>query len=93
VLRYTYHPRVLEALADHGLRPLPHTAPRQLRDAVLALYKYEIKVLRDRLLAGGLERRDYARFVEDLRRRYPLLSLPVELWTTGERSGHGTISE
>lgn len=81
---YTYHPRVLEALSGHGLRPLPGTPPQQLRDAVLALYKYEIKVLRDRLRAGKIAKRDYAALVVELRKRYPLLSVPVELWTAEE---------
>lgn len=79
--RYVYHPRVLDELARHGLMPLPGTSPEQLRDAVRDLYKYEIKRLRDRLLAGGIERRHYAGAVVELRQRYPLLSLPTALWT------------
>lgn len=78
---YTYHPSVLDALARHGLRPLPTTSPEALRDAVRDLYKYEIRTLRRHLLAGRIERRDYAAHVIALRRRYPLLSLPLPLWT------------
>jgi hypothetical protein len=78
---YTYHPSVLDALARHGLRPLPTTSPEVLRDAVRDLYKYEIRALRRRLLAGGIERRDYSAHVVELRRRYPLLSLPLPRWT------------
>ena len=78
---YTYHPRVLAELARHGLRPQPETSPVRLRDAVRDLYKYEIKVLRARLLAGGIERRNYSAEVVELRKRYPLLSIPTERWT------------
>ena len=31
--------------------------------------------------AGLIEKRDYARHVEELRKRYPILSLPIALWT------------
>lgn len=79
-LAYTYRPDVLEELARHGLRPLPATGPQQLRDAVRDLYKYEIKRLRAELLAGRFPRIEYAARVVALRERYPLLSLPAELW-------------
>ena len=78
---YTYHQRILEELAVHGLRPLPATPPERLRDAVRDLYKYEIKRLRDRLLAGHIERRNYAGEVVELRKQYWLLSVPTALWT------------
>jgi hypothetical protein len=78
---FTYKPRVLEELARHGLKPLPATPPQQLRDAVRDLYKYEIRRLRTEVLARRIRRPDYAGHVIALRRRYPILSLPVELWT------------
>ena len=78
---YVYHPEVLEELARHGLRPLPGTPPQALRDAVRDLYKYEIKRLRTDLLARRIAKADYAGRVLDLRRRYPLLSVPLQLWT------------
>jgi hypothetical protein len=78
---YVYRPTILDELARHGLRPLPHTPPEQLRDAVRDLYKYEIRRLRDRQLAGHIPRREYAGHVVALRRRYPILSLPTDLWT------------
>lgn len=79
---YTYYPRVLDELAGHGLVPRPDTPPAQLRDALRELYKYELKVLRDRRLAGRIQRRDYAAHVVQLRARYPLLSVPIALWTS-----------
>lgn len=78
--RYTYHPQILDELARHGLRPLASTAPGRLRDAVRDLYRYEIKRLRRDLLEGRIRKPDYAGHVVALRRRYPLLSIPVELW-------------
>jgi hypothetical protein len=78
---YAYKPEVLDELAVHGLRPGPDTPPQLLRDAVRDLYKYEIKVLRSRLLAGAFPKDEYAGRVIDLRRRYPLLSIPIQIWT------------
>ncbi len=78
---YVYGPRVLEELARHGLKPQPTTSPQRLRDAVRDLYKYEIRRLKSELLARRFRRQDYAGRVVELRRRYPLLSLPVEYWT------------
>jgi hypothetical protein len=78
---FTYHQQVLDTLATHGLIPTPDTSPQRLRDALRDLYKYEIRRLRDRLIAGEFPKRDYAGLVVDLRRRYWLLSVPTELWT------------
>jgi hypothetical protein len=78
---YNYHPQILEELARHGLRPRPTTSPQQLRDAVRDLYKYEIKRLRRDLLANRVRKADYAGLVVQLRTRYPLLSVPLPLWT------------
>jgi len=80
-LGYTYRSDVLAELARHGLIPLPETGPQQLRDAVRDLYKYEIKRLRAELLAGKFPKSEYAARVVALRERYPLLSLPTQLWT------------
>ena len=71
---------VLEELGRHGLRPGPLTTAEQLRDALRDLYRYEIRRLRSELLAGRIPRASYADRVLDLRKRYPLLSLPTEFW-------------
>ena len=78
---YRYHDEILDELARHGLVPRPTSAPQQLRDAVRDLYKYEIRRLRLELLAGRIEKADYAKRVIDLRRRYPVLSIPLQFWT------------
>jgi hypothetical protein len=80
-MAYGYRPEVLEQLAEHGLKPLPSTTPLQIRDALRDLYKYEIKVLRSSLLAGRIAKPDYAGHVIALRKRYWLLSVPLQLWT------------
>ena len=72
---------MLDELARHGLRPLPGTTPGVLRDAVRDLYKYEIRLLRNAVLAGRLDKKALAGQVVELRKRYPLLSLPLERWT------------
>jgi hypothetical protein len=80
-MNYDYEPAVLEGLAGHGLKPLPGTSPQFLRDAVRDLYRYEIKALRNALLAGRVPKADYVNQVIALRRRYWLLSVPLQLWT------------
>ena len=86
---FRYHVRILEALALHGLVPRPDTPPIRLRDAVRDLYRYEIKQLRLSLLAGRIPKREYADHVVALRRKYPLLSVPVELWVVGGNQKDG----
>jgi hypothetical protein len=78
---YVYKSEILDELARYGLRPRPDTSPRQLRDAVRDLYKYEIRRLKARLLAGEFPKQDYAGKVVELRRQYVLLSIPLQLWT------------
>jgi hypothetical protein len=78
---YLYQPEILEELARHGIQPLPTSPPQQLRDAVRDLYKYEIRRLRDDLLAARIRKVDYAQRVIELRSRYPVLSIPLRFWT------------
>lgn len=80
---FTYHPQILDELAGHGLVPRADTPPQRLRDAVRDLYRYEIRRLRGRLIAGEIAKRDYVGHVVALRKRYWLLSIPTELWTSG----------
>jgi hypothetical protein len=78
---YRYDGRILGALAEHGLSPASSTSPQRLRDAVRDLYKYEIRRLRNELLAGRIPKREYAGHVVALRKRYWVLSIPLPLWT------------
>lgn len=82
-----YHQQILDELARHGLKPLPTTGPQQLRDAVRDLYKFEIKRLRRAYLDGRIPKREYAGHVVELRKRYWLLSIPMELWVAPPQPG------
>ncbi len=80
-MRYEYAPEALEALAGHGLCPGPDTRPAVVREALSDLYRYEIRRLRQRLLAGEVPKTRYSDHVIGLRKQYWLLSEPVERWT------------
>lgn len=75
-----FTPLVLDALGGHGLRPLADTSVDLLRGQVNDLYRYEIRQLRGRLLAGDILKASYADAVRTLRLRYLLLSLPKDQW-------------
>jgi hypothetical protein len=75
-----YRPEVLEELSRHGLAPRPDTPALRLREQINDLYRIEIRALRDRCRAGEFPTRDLPRRVVELRRRYLLLSIPVERW-------------
>ena len=72
---YTYRADVLRELERHGVRPTPDTSPQLVRDYVRDLYKYEIRVLRNRMLSDHFPRSEYSARVEALRNRYPVLAL------------------
>ena len=72
---YRYRADVLAELARHGVVPTLHTSPELVRDFVRDLYKYEIRRLRDRMVASEFPRSEYAGRVDELRRKYPVLAL------------------
>ena len=76
-----YRPEVLEALGAHGVRPTPRTPPRRAHEFVNDLYRFELRRLRARQVRGEIPRREYSRHVVALRKRYPLVSLPLRHWT------------
>ena len=76
-----YRPEILEELLRHGLRPLADTTPQLLREQVSDLYRYEIRQLRDRCRAGEFTTRELPAHVIKLRKRYLLLSVPLDSWT------------
>lgn len=78
---YEYAPEALEVLAAHGLCPGPATRPAVVRDALNDLYRYEIRRLKGRLLSGEVPKARYSDHVIGLRKRYWLLSEPVDRWT------------
>ncbi len=77
---YDYRPEVLEQLAVHGIVPKTSTRPDVIRDYLSDLYRYEIRRLKRRLLAGEFPKDEYLSRVVQLRLRYPLLSIPVQVW-------------
>lgn len=75
-------PEIVEALAGHGLRPKPETPAALLRGQINDLYRVEIRRLRDRCRAGEFPVTELASRVVELRKRYLLLSIPIEQWRT-----------
>lgn len=74
-LTFIYRADVVEHLWRHGVHPAPSTPPERVREFVRELYKYEIRQLRARMIRNEFPRTQYASRVEDLRRRYAVLSL------------------
>jgi hypothetical protein len=73
-------PEVLAALADHGLRPDADTPLALLREQINDLYRVEIRKLRDQCRAGEFPTTELAPRVVELRKRYMLLSIPIDRW-------------
>ncbi len=76
-----FRPEILDELAAFGVRPKDDTRPALVRAYLSDLYRYEIRSLRARLLAGDVPKQDYVTRVLELRKRYPLLAVPIALWT------------
>ena len=77
---WRYPAELLEALERFGLAPSPHTPPRLVRDQLSDLYRFEIRRLRARLLAGEFPKADYSGHVIALRKQYWPLSATPEQW-------------
>jgi len=67
-------------MARHGLRPSADTPLALLRSHINDLYRVEIRALRNRCRAGEFPTTELAPRVVELRKRYPLLSIPIERW-------------
>ncbi len=80
-MAFRYKQSVLVELARHGAAPCEDTPPEMVREFINDLYVYEIRQLRKHFRAGLIPKSDYADEVTELRKRYPLLSLPVRFWT------------
>jgi hypothetical protein len=79
-MSWTYPVDFLESLAGLGLSPTPETPPSVVREALNDLYRYELRTLRDRLLAKQFEKSTYLDRVVALRKKYWLLSLQLPAW-------------
>ena len=80
-MEYQYQPEILAQLLTHGIRPVPHTRPAFIFRYLGELYRYELRRLKRLREQGAVQPREYGRHVVGLRRRYPLVSVPVRHWT------------
>lgn len=80
-MTFEYRPQILAALADHGVRPTPHTRPELVHEYVNDLYRFELRRLRARHMRGEIPKPAYSAHVVELRRKYLLVSVPLRLWT------------
>lgn len=80
-MAFAYRPEILAQLLVHGVRPSARTRPALVFRFVGELYRFELRRMRrqreSKLIAPG----DYGARVVELRRRYPLVSVPVRAWT------------
>jgi hypothetical protein len=81
-MKYSYRKEVLQQLSRHGVTPHSETPPELVREFINDLYVYEIRAMKKRLQEGAIAMADYAARIEELRDRYPILSLPLRYWTT-----------
>jgi len=79
-MSFKYRESVLKELTRHGVIPLDHTPPELVHDFVSDLHRFEIRRLKQQRRAGEIQKKDYAKIVEALRKRYPVLSLPASYW-------------
>jgi hypothetical protein len=82
---YRYKPEILAQLARHGVIPKPTTPPTTARGVVNDIYRYELRLLRDRFLVGEFSKKDYYDKVVEIRNRYPVMGVLTRHWT--ESSG------
>lgn len=81
---FKYRSDVLNQLAGHGIKPREDTPPEIVHQFVSDLHLFEIRKLKKAMLAGEIAKTDYAKTVEALTRRYPVLSLPLRYWVEDE---------
>jgi len=77
----TLRAAVVEGLAAHGIASGPQDTPATLRELLNEAYLEDVRRLRERQRSGEIPLAGYAAQVEALQRRYPLLGLPLSLWT------------
>ena len=79
-MTYSYRDDIVDALWRHGVHPKATTDPELVRGYVRDLYKYEIRLLRERYMRREFPKQEYWQRVDALRRAYPVLALPARLW-------------
>jgi hypothetical protein len=78
---YRYKLEVLAQLARHGVVPKPTTPPTMARAVVNDIYRYELRLLRDRYLVGEFSKQAYYDKVVETRNRYPVMAILTRHWT------------
>ena len=78
---YRYKPQILAQLATHGVIPKPTTPPTEARAVVNDIYRYELRLLRDRYLVGEFSKQAYYDKVVEVRNRYPVMQVLTRHWT------------
>lgn len=79
-MTYRYKPEILAQLADHGVNPRPTTPPTTARAVVNDIYRYELRLLRDRYLVGEFTKKAYYDKVVEVRKRYPVMGVLTRHW-------------
>jgi hypothetical protein len=77
---YRYKPEILALLAIHGVMPKPTTPPQIARAVVNDIYRYELRLLRDRYLVGEFSKQQYYDKVVEVRNRYPVMAVLTRNW-------------
>lgn len=77
---YRLRASVREELKKFGVLAEATTDAALVGEFLTELYTYQLRRLRDQLLAGAFPKREYARRVLAIRQNYALLSLPLSQW-------------
>lgn len=80
-MTYRYRPEILVDLARHGVIPGPTTSPAFVRAFLNEIYRYELRLLRNRLLQREFPKRAYFGKVVEIRNRYRVMAIPLGEWT------------
>jgi len=75
---------VRAALAGHGLAVADADTPAVLKERLNDLYLEGVRRLKARQRAGEIPLSDYAAQAQALKETFPLLGLPLEMWTEPE---------
>ena len=76
---------MVTALGALGVTPRPETPPTLVKDYVSQLYRYELRRLRDRYVAGEFPKAGFHALIIALRPRYWMLSIPAARWAEPAR--------
>jgi hypothetical protein len=81
---YRYRAEILAQLATHGVNPKPTTPPTEARAVVNNIYRYELRLLRDRYLVGEFSKTEYYDKVVEVRNRYPVMGVLTRNWVISD---------